>query len=401
MNGGDGHAPAAEPASPAGEALATDRREQAIRDALRTLLRDRHRELFGNRVSATRRLELTLTLSADPATWAPSFDPPLGEQLDVALTRGQLAAAVFQSGHVFCFRCERADCEHSLPPTPLAVFRGYGTTGQPSWSDFVQVAIEAGDPRLEQLYVAPPAVLAFVQLGNELRRHQLAAFGRASRSYSILGQVVAGYLPLERHAERIGAAADRTALTIQVVETRNAAGRRDVRLNTVAAGLNPDQWLELLTSGWRPSVARCLREAGRRLEAAARPLTEPESAAALKRIPLVLSQLARGLEQGARQAARRTTHAEERRADRRPVHKALKDAVAATPQDLFVDEKHGTWIACGGQGRAHVFNEEGRHVTSMVLPADGAAFRVRTGRWRAMTPDEIATFRSRLQTHLS
>ena len=109
---------------------------------------------------------------------------------------------------------------------------------------------------------------------------------------------------------------------------------------------------------------------------------------------MILQRLARGLEQGSRQEARRTRHAEARREERRPVHKALDDAAAAQAGDLLFDERRRTFVVRGRHGRAHVFAPDGKHVTSLVLPADGAAARVRTGRWRPMTAEEQAAWHS-------
>ena len=81
----------------------------------------------------------------------------------------------------------------------------------------------------------------------------------------------------------------------------------------------------------------------------------------------------------------------------RPVHKAIDDARDAPPESIYVDEKTGTTIACGGQGRAHVFSAEGRHVTSFVIRADAIEFRMRTNRWRAAEPGEVQRFKASLQ----
>ncbi len=66
---------------------------------------------------------------------------------------------------------------------------------------------------------------------------------------------------------------------------------------------------------------------------------------------------------------------------RRPVHMAVADTLAASPDRLFVDERTGGLVICGPQGRTHVFSREARHVTSLVLPPGGPQARVRAGRW--------------------
>jgi len=77
-----------------------------------------------------------------------------------------------------------------LPAQPAAgphdVFSGYNSFGIPEWQEFVQALVDARDPRVDQLYADPPALLALVQTGRELRNRQLSSFGRASKTYSIL-----------------------------------------------------------------------------------------------------------------------------------------------------------------------------------------------------------------------
>ena len=104
--------------------------------------------------------------------------------------------------------------------------------------------------------------------------------------------------------------------------------------------------------------------------------------------------MAENLERGDRQSQRRTKHAEERREDRRPVSKAMDDVRAATPEKLFYDERSQALVVVGEKGRAHVFNDEGRHVTSFTLKQDGIDFRLRNKRWRIANPGEWEAFRT-------
>ena len=244
-----------------------------------------------------------------------------------------------------------------------------------------------------------PQVLALVQLGHELRARQLTSFGRSSRTYALLGQVVAGYLKLPQGVAR-GDPSRRLALTFQVVETREPHGRMGVRLNTLAgigAGVDLD---ELLASDWEPWVHRARELAARAIEdierraQAAHAGNRPEAIqAAMRKIPSVLRRLAEFLERGHRQGQRRTRHVEVRRHEQRPVHKALEDAREAPPESVFRDERTGTMVVCGPQGRAHVFSDAGCHVTSFTLCPDAVAVRLRTQRWRRATPDEAILVR--------
>jgi hypothetical protein len=79
------------------------------------------------------------------------------------------------------------------------------------------------------------------------------------------------------------------------------------------------------------------------------------------------------------------------------VHKALEDVLQAQPEGLFFDERRDTFIACGRQGRVHVFSPDGRHVTSLVMQPGSVEFRVRTRRWRTLSAEEAAELKSRLR----
>lgn len=389
---------APDPAAPA-RLPRHQRRELAACDALRTLLRDCYESQYGSRLPADGELRLELAVKALPAEgWKVVFDPPISEQVDSQLAEAQAKWAVYHRGAVFCFRCGSSTCEHALPPGPLEVFRGFSSTGTPEWCELVQAALDCGDSRAAELYADPPRVLACLQMGRTLKERQLSSFGRASRTYSILGQVAAGYFRLP--GRRGHGPEPRLALTIQLVETRGAKGETVVTLNRMAGGIAPEELDELLAGDWQPGLARALEQAGQRVESLANRIRTARGAgpaadvhALFREAPAILHGLARDIEGGHRQDGRRTHHVEERRRSQRPVHKALEEARAAGPGDLFFDEKRQTVVACGRQNRAHVFNESGRHVTSFVLPADGADFRLRTGRWRRLDADELARFR--------
>ena len=383
--------------SPAPALSRTERRVRASADALRTLLRDLHIDRHGVDASAGD-IELTLRVRVRPsAQWDLNFDPPLVEQLEEQLAEAQALRDAFRRGRIFCFRCNSSDCEHAVPPTPLQVFHGYDETGRPGWVEFQQSLIEARDERVDQLYARPPRVVARLQFGRQLRGRQLSSFGRASRTYAILGQVAAGWFPIPGNAD------GKLAVTFQLVESRDSAGRCKLGLNLLAAlpaGLDLDV---MLADGWQPEFYRARGIAQRAVEAAGLRVAGAqaegrfeEARRELARLPGILHRLVEGLERGHRQSLRRTRHVEQRRQESRPVNKAIEDARAAKADALFVDLKANTFVVCGPKGRAHAFNEAGRHVTSFLLKPDAIEFRLRTERWRRAEEDEYAGFRARL-----
>lgn len=393
------------PAPPA-SASRLDRREKAAADVLRTFIRDAHVNRFGPAVGETAPITIELRLTVKPdENWALAFDPPLAAQVLEQLQDAQAERGAARRGRVYCFRCSSSLCEHSLPLSSLHVFAGYSPTGQPEWEEFAQTLIAARDERVDRLFAERPSVLARVRFGRDLRDRQLASFGRASKTYAILGQAAAGYFPVRAVDAKRGQAPDRIALTFQAVETRNAAGGLRLMLNMLGVHPHGTPVEDALASdvAWGHAVYRAREIAVRdlenleRLAAQSREDGRPEEAlAVLKKIPGILMRLAESLERGDRQLARRTRHADDRRGGERPVHKALEDAAAAKPESLFSDERTGGIVVVGPQGRAHVFNTQARHITTFSLKPDAIDYRLRTERWKPLSPENAATFRARV-----
>ncbi len=342
-------------------------------------------------------------ISFDPDGDAEAFARRLIDTL-LARSRGGGEKVFFAEGRVYCYNCESAACEHSVPPDHLSVFAGYTPTGFPAWSEFFSVLLGRRDPsshgrgdsRIDGLINDPPEVVAFCQGPDDLKAEQLRAFGKESALYEIAGQVVAGYLPLR------GGGAVRVAVTAQAVRTLDNGWSR-LRLNLVGrvpdfvgrvpgtAGrasslvdflkLEPDRELW----GLFASADRRLRDLGGRKRAGGR--NAP--------VRPVLTRLARGIESLYRRRRRRTRHALERGGERRAVGLALKDMEKAHPDRVFFDEREGTFIVVGPRWRIHVFTRNGKHVTSLVMNRDGVRKRIDTRRWRYVTKDEIKEIRSK------
>jgi hypothetical protein len=380
----------------------TQRREKAAADALRTFVRDLYTDRFGRTVTGPEPLALDLRLTARPADgWALDFDPPLSDQVLRQLEDAEAGRGAFQPGGVYCFRCESAVCAHARPPSLQAVFRAYTSMGTPEWQPLHQALVEVRDERVDQLFRDPPRVVTLRQFGHDLRLRQLSSFGRSSKTYAILGQIIAGYFVLPR-THGGSDTARRLALTFQVAEARARAGQVELRLNTVSA-LRPEDLEDLLVSDWEPWVHRARELAVRAIEAlerqvrAARETGRTEAVRDLmRRVPVILRRLSESLERGYRQEQRRTRHVEDRRHEHRPVHKALDDLGEAPPDAIFWDERGDTLVVRGPQGRAHVFSPSGRHVTSFVLKPEAVDWRLRTRRWRAASPEEIRELRGKV-----
>ena len=401
-------AAAPEEAKPAPRPSRFVRREKAAADALRAYLRDLFEDRFGAVPPVLPEVELALRLKVRPGEdWRLGFEPSLAEQAGAQLAESQAGRNVYRAGRVYCFRCESSDCEHAEPPSSLSVFAGYAPNGWPEWQELVQAFLASGDERVDQLYEPRSGALALFQPGHALKGRQLSSFGRSSRTYAILAQVVAGFFPWPAEGRGSPVHPARLAITFQAVEGRNAEGGLSLRLNLLAARPGGESIADRLASGWQPALYRAWKTAEMELEgvekrarAAQVERNSDYLRRALQAVPGLLRRLAESIERGGRQEHRRTRHVEQRRQEQRPVHKALEDVREAAPDRFFLDQKAGTAVVLGSRGRAHVFNRTGRHVTSFNLRPPEVDTRLRSERWKIMSPDEAASFRQLIEDYL-
>ncbi len=387
--------------TPGESALPSDRRlrrERAALEALRALARDLYEAAYGPVAAGASDFNLTLNIRVRPSqSWSVTFDPPITDQLDEQFGSICARVGVYREGAVHCFKCESSVCDHATPPSPISVFASYDPMGRPEWRELGQVLAERRDPRAAEVYEphAPPA--AVMMLGHELRERQLAEFGRSSRTYAILGQVVTGYFRVREPSDLAG----RFALTFQIIEGREGGGRRTLYLNTIC-GLPADVLAEWLESELGRGVARARIMTLRAVNQMARLIAELPAGSPpatlreiLGRTPAVLRRLAESIERAGRQRQRRTRHAEQRRTeDRRPIAMALADVASAPPEAFFHDERSDSYVVCGPQGRVHVFSAQGRHVTSFVSSSSRIEGRIRRGRWSALPREQVEAVRS-------
>ncbi len=357
--------------------------ESEIADFARRL----HRETFGNApfpLKLTIPFELTIP---PPALEDASASPALLSGTAEALRRTSARADPIAAGRVFCYRCDGADCEHAAPPRPRSVFAGFSPTGQPQWTDLAQALLEAKHERIDELF-SSTAPLGLVRPGRELKARLLPPFGKSSKTYDVLAQLVAGHFG--------GSGAPVSALTLQAVESRSPEGGTRLTLNRI--GSEASAWLDDHPDN---AFAQALQAARGRLAQIESDLAGGGVSAArrselMRKIPGILHDLRRALERSGRQSERRTKHAVERRRENRPTHAAIHDAWAAADADLLADETRGTMIVLGPRGRAHAFTPEGRHVTSLILDREALSRRLARRRWRPATPAEIEALRTAL-----
>ena len=321
-------------------------------------------------------------------TWERSMSPQdLADRVLRTAAECVAEKQALRSGFVYCYACASASCAHAQPSAPGEVFAGYESTGRPHWQEFFNCLLALGDQRTDMLFAERPRILARVVGRTRLTNAQLVSFGKNSLTYRIWGQVAAGYF-------RVGGL--RAALTAQFVETPDHCLHMQLvtppEVRAALAEAPPDRRSALHRVHDALGEARkqafslgTLWQATRQKEARAQ---------VEKRAFAVLRHLAHSIERKGRQQRRRTVHAETRGQQRRPVHKAGDDLRRASPGDFFRDTHKGSLIVLGRGGRVHVFSEEGKQVTSLVIGGDELARRQRRKRYVPLEPETIRRLRS-------
>lgn len=322
-----------------------------------------------------------------------------GEALQAALQELIQHTAVFQPGRIFCFRCQSADCEHAVPAEGRQVFTGYRGTGAPRFQDFGQWLLQRRDPRVDLLYREPPQLAAVVSPGSELTADLLPAF--RTMGYRLHGQVAVGWYLAPDLSGPAGLRRP-IAVTLQVISSRAQEGRHRRRFGLNVLGTGPagepldHLWDRLGEIPWGDAVRWAQTVLGGIEHQLAKAPRTPDKAVEA-RIDGLLQALGRRLEKGFRGKERRTQHAQQRHRDGdRPTRMALADLARATPGDLLVDTRRETLVVVGDRGRAHVFNQQGKLVTSVRYSPAVIEKRRQNGLWRPAAADEVRTLRERV-----
>jgi hypothetical protein len=364
-------------------------------DVLSRLIRERLSRKAGAHLveGALDRIVLRLPLDLRAAGGGETFAGELIGEIDRILDEAIQHAASFRPGHAFCHRCGSTPCEHSATPSHRHVFAGYTPTGVPRWEDFAQMCLDLRHPEVDRLYADPPAFVSFVRHGAELNAALLGAF-RGDAGYALRGQVAAGFFPLRA---RGGEGRGILAVTFQVGASRGKG--RATRWGLNVLGRTPQgEALDLLWERhdlvpWQAAV-RWAQAALGTLERSR--LASPEDVE--RRLDGILRGLARRLEHERRASGRRTRHAEERHAEgSRPTRKAIEDARAAGPDEVMVDERHGTLVVAGDRGRMHFYTREGKLVSSVHYSREAIERKRKLGIWRDASPGEAAALIERLE----
>ncbi|MBN1355986.1 hypothetical protein JXA40_06900 [bacterium] len=357
-------------------------------------------EQYGRRPTGRpdRKLKIQFELTTGNAETESGIVPPLYEQIRLSLAETVSASGAYQRGRVYCYLCESAFCSHARPPDPNSVFSGYQANGKPEWTGFLQMLI---DRRVDAsgLFSDTQTLVGMVLPGRELKRRLMHGFGKSSKTYDLLAQVVLGYLTLPRSYRETSGSGE-YVLTVQAVESRDPGGRFQLDLNLLCGLPESVPWMDTLAAGKHARIRRLLQKTELRIKDIQTRIRDwnPASTSAspsdlLRTIPGILNRIVRAIEHENRQSARRSRHVVRRISDNRPVAPALEDAFSAGDESILRDRHRDTFVILGPRQRIHIFSDTGIHVTSLKMTADQIESRFNRERWRAATGSEIAQFR--------
>ncbi len=398
---------------------------ERLREALRLLAEEVERRIAshpGGYLVAGRSASVTVSLRLPSDLREGRLEPALKAAdlaLDEALDDLVRERSVFRPGRAFCLRCSTPDCSHAVALDPRQVFAGYGPTGLPRFLDFGQLLLERRDPRVETLFRDTPGLVALTLGEADLCAALAAPFQKREDGFRLLGQVTAGWYRV-RAATGVEAP---FAVGFQILSVRAKKGRRSLALNVLGSApgggplealydrlgnnipwLDAVRWAQTALASVERSLDAQHSSSGKKGAKTALPHNgRPAQPRALdlapSRLQGILDGLAHRLEKDRRARDRRTTHAEIRRTEGdRPTGMALADLARAAAHEVLVDVQRDTHVVLGERGRAHVFNREGRHVTSIRYTQGALDKRRERGFWRPAKPEEIAALLNAVKT---
>ena len=370
-----------------------------IEKKIEQLAESTFRSLFGSKKlnESTFEVPIQLKFSNRQGAFELTNSESISEQIKKMFIQLGSAAGSFQMGHVHCYLCESSSCSHSTPIQPSQVFAGYQSNGVPIWKDLHQILLDNNDEQATFFFDETHRLACLFVPGRELKKKLLPGFGKSSKTYDILGQVVFGYLQqISRKSNSI--AMDDLAITIQCVECRSPLNEFRLELNHIAMmppGVNPTS---LLSMGKFERIYNSLSRAAEKIRHVESEITSNSGISSdkknqvLRQIPRILNEFARSIEFYNRQGNRRTIHARERSGQNRPIQAATHDVKEATPANYFWDNHRKTLAIASKKGRVHIFTLKAKLVTSLRLTSEQIENRLIRKRWRMATPEERRNF---------
>lgn len=375
-----------------------------LQTELQLLIQKEFHRLYGAKTSVPSGAEIQIELQfCDSPENQVTMSTPLIEQVRTQLRDLNIQTGAYAPGKVYCYLHESLECHHCTPETPSQVMSGYQANGVPEWDELLDVLIDEAPSTAADMYADRQQLTAIFMRGRDLKRRLLPGFGRASRTYNILCQVVAGFLhyrPDVSSREIL----DTIALTLQAIEYRGADGRIQLALNVIT-GVDEPNILDCLVDGPFDTIRKAILNARRQLKELQDRLnaTSSHRQPTIKRelmpkIPSILQGIRAEFIRYNKQRSHRTKHAANRIQQQRPVFKAVADALKADSSDILEDRIHRTFLVPGKRYRWHVFNRDGQLVTSLYLSGEQVTHRRLRKRWNPPSDERLQQFLTTLNT---
>ncbi|HIA28152.1 MAG TPA: hypothetical protein EYN79_08595 [Planctomycetes bacterium] len=336
------------------------------------------------------------------------FLSAISEQVGSISEQASTEVLGYRNGHVPCSWCSSPVCEHSLPSDQRAVLSSISPTGVPIWRNFASWLIEIGDPRVDRLHSSPPLPVAVFHPIADLAGDVLPEFERPPTHARILGSVLAGGFSLPRFTLE-GDRSRTFSVTALLMEHHRRGPAPRYTLNLVVSLPPPHHLPSLLAHGPVPHLGGWigfLREGLHQIEEKIATGVRTGKRISLPTIRQEILDSMRSscdhLDKLLRRGSRRTHHAQVRSRDPdRPTASALSDVLSSRESDLFHDRREFTYVVRGPHNRVHVFSFDGTHITSVRYSGESIAERTRSGRWKALNPQEGRSFCDRVIARFS
>jgi len=375
------------------------RKGRSIQTELENYINEELTRLHGSacRMESDAAMALTLELRAEEDHTVIAMTPSLQEQVRDQLREMNVRLGAYRPGAVYCYLDESVECVHSRPGSPSEVMAEYLPNGIPEWRDLRDVLIDENPAAAAALFESRDFTTAVYMRGRDIKNRLLSSFGKSSRTYNILGQIICGFFTL-KPSEISDQRVNEIALTIQAVEYRDNEGGMRLGLNVIS-GFDAPHLLDHFTGTAYSELRTRILDTERRLksiEQTLRSVPASRKSAVLKeempRIPSFMREIRQDVIKLNQRRHRRTGHAVNRSLENRPVFTAIEDLRTARMADILEDPRNRTLIVPGRRRRWHVFSREGRLVTTLILERDNVHHRLAKKRWRVAETAVVDAF---------
>ncbi len=335
-----------------------------------------------------------------------------------------------RDGTVFCFDSQQA----IACPDSQMIFRRYHALGRPIWESFLSVCQEFGLDSRGLFDQRRPKAIAVVLDDDLINENLVEAFSKYM-PYRILGQISVGFINEQFQTVVHEAMPSKTSATdisqgslvrelksclvfsIQIIKI--SPDHHPIKFKVNLLGITFEELLNHLSSAHDRSkhesvrklvqkTQRDLVKLAQRLDTLAHhkpnptdlALSDPNTFNATLKDEVLkfLLSLKNDLLHIIEPQTYRTLHALERHEEiSRPTPLAVQDAIHAGIDRLFFDQQQNSIVVIGPKRRAHIFNMQGKHITSFRLDPHELSNKQKQNRWMILEGSQIEDFKKKIK----